>query len=309
MIVTVTLNPAVDRTIKVEEINEKDVTRVKKTIRDAAGKGINVSKVICSLGGTTFATGFLGGSNGAFIQKELLKLKVPNDFVLVKGETRENMKIHETLTNRMLELNESGPLVNDSDVQKLLSVLDKMLHKEDVLVLSGSIPQGLDKNIYEVLIKRYRSKGIITILDTSLDLLKEGIKGNPNIIKPNLYELEQLVGKKLHSDDEIVAEARMLCKNGIDEVIVTLGKDGAILVNLNESLKIDAPSVKVESTVGAGDSFVGGISYSIDQGYGIEKRLKFATAVASASVMSEGTNPGKKEDIERLIELVQIRGL
>lgn len=307
MIVTLTLNPAIDRTIKVSRINQRDVTRVQKTLRDAAGKGINVSKVIKSLGGNTIATGFIAGENGEFIKKSLSSLTIPFDFIEVTGNTRENIKIQETEINNVIEINEIGPTISKNEIDNLIKKLDSLLQKGDILVMSGSIPKGVNKDFYKNLIIKYRKKSIITILDTSLELLKIGIEGVPQIIKPNLYELEKLVGKDLKTTEEIIKEARLLCKTGINQVLISLGSDGVLYVDLEKALRVSVPSVKVESTVGAGDSFVAALSYSLDNEYNLEKTLVFSASVATASCMTEGTNPGTKENIEQVYKQVKIK--
>lgn len=302
MIVTVTLNPAIDRTIVVEEINKKDVTRVEKTRRDAAGKGINVSKVIASLGGNTICSGFLAGENGKFMIEKLSKLGIKTDFVWIDGETRENIKIQESFKNKVIEINEKGPSIVQKDLQKIEKKLDLLLHKGDILVLAGSVPIGVPTEIYHKLIVKYNNLGIITILDTSLELLKQSLSAKPKIIKPNLYELSKLLDKELDKEEDIILEAQKLCNQGIEEVIVSLGKEGSLYVNKDLVYKVLPPSLKVKSTVGAGDSYLAGFTYAIDQGYDLERKLKFASSVASASCMVEGTNPGENSDIDSLIQ-------
>ena len=306
MIVTLTLNPAIDRTIKVDQINQRDVTRVTKTIRDAAGKGINVSKVIHSLGGNTIATGFLAGENGAFIKKALSALNLSYNFVEVEGNTRENIKIQETNKNNVIEINESGPTITKEETNRLNNTLDKLLQPGDILVMSGSIPKGIEKDYYKKLIEKHRQNNVKTILDTSLELLTIGLEGKPHIIKPNLYELEKLVGKELKTTTEIIQEARQICKQGIHQVIVSLGSEGVLYVDLDQVLKVTVPKVEVESTVGAGDSFVAGLSYSLDNNYSLENTLMYSASVATASCMTEGTNPGSKEDINEIYKKVKI---
>ncbi|MBU1020263.1 MAG: 1-phosphofructokinase [Firmicutes bacterium] len=307
MIYTVTLNPAIDRTVLVDEINEFDVTRVVKTVRDAAGKGINVSKVITSLGGSTIATGFLAGVNGEFIQVELMKKGIKEAFIFVGGETRENIKLIEKKSGKTLEINEAGPTIEPQYLERFIKTLDRSLKKDDILVLSGSVPGGIPVEVYQTLIERYHSLGITTILDTSKELLQKGILGKPTIIKPNRYELELYSGKKLATDQDIVTEALKICHQGIKEVIVTLGKDGAIYVSEERVFRVDSPRVVVQSSVGAGDSFVAGMAYALSEGYDTEKRLKYAASVAGACVMSEGTNPGKVTDVARLFDYVKIK--
>lgn len=306
MIVTLTLNPAIDRTIKIDRINPKDVTRVKKTIRDAAGKGINVSKVIASLGGDTVCSGFLAGVNGEYIKKALDKLHIENSFIDVQGETRENIKLHETELSNVIEINEQGPSITTSELDKLTNTLYSLLKQGDILVISGSIPKGVPNEYYKNIIEHFNHQDVKTVLDTSLDLLKISIEGKPFLIKPNLFELEKLCGKSLSSVEAILIEAKNIVNNGIKEVIVSLGKDGVLYVNKEKVYKVTVPEVDVESTVGAGDSFVAGYSYGLDSKKTIEQNLLYAASVATASCMTEGTQPGSIDDINEIYKNTKI---
>lgn len=307
MIYTLTLNPAIDRTIIVDEISKVDVTRVQKTRRDAAGKGINVSKVIDSLGGTSVCLGFIAGENGRYIKNQLAQNNIKNVFVDVEGETRENIKVLQTNSSGMIELNEKGPIITKEDKEKLFNILDSLLVKNDVLAISGSIPQGLDVSIYKEIIERYKSKGVVIVLDASGDLFTVGIEGLPHIIKPNKYELEKYLNKPLVSDRDIALEAKKLIVKGIDKVIVSLGKEGAIYVDCENSYRVVVPSLEVKSTVGAGDSFVAGLCVGLSRFDDEQELIKYAASVGSASCLTEGTYPGTIEDIENIKEKILVQ--
>jgi len=307
VIVTLTLNPAIDRYVKVKQISRIDVTRVLEVRKDPAGKGINVSKVIKKLGGKSIATGFIGGTNGEFILNKLADLKIENDFIKVQGETRENIKIHEVEIDNFLEINESGPFIEDFSVNALFDKLDELLNVGDTLVLSGSIPKGVPVDIYSKIITNAKRKGVMTVLDTSLILLKESLNAKPDIIKPNLYELEEFCGKTLNDDTDIIIEARKIVNIGINEVIVSLGKDGILYISDDVVFKVSVPTVKIESTVGAGDSFVGGLCFAYDNDYDLEEKLLFAASVATASVMTPGTNPGSIDEVNEILKNTKIK--
>ncbi len=306
MIYTLTLNPAIDITINVKLINHRDVTRVDKKIKDAAGKGINVSKVIASLNGESTSFGFVAGVNGEFIKQQLDQLQIKHSFTSIEGETRENIKILETKMSNVIEINESGPTINDDSLQELTNNLICALKKDDILVIAGSIPPGVKKCYYKHLIDTCNEIGVITVLDTSLSLLESAIEGVPSVIKPNLFELEQLTNKTLKSDQDIINEGLLLNEKGIKHVIVTLGKKGSIYVSKEKVYKIEVPEIKAKSTVGAGDSFVGGFVYMLSNQESILDSLVYASSVASASCLTEGTKPGSIDDINNIKEKISI---
>jgi 1-phosphofructokinase len=305
MIYTLTLNPAVDHTIYVDEINNKDVTRVKKTIKDGAGKGINVSKVLRTLHVDSICLGFIAGDNGRYIKNELAKRDIPIGFIEVNGETRENIKLIITHENKVIELNEVGPKINSSNKKELIMKLDNLLKKDDILVISGSVPEGIEKTMYADIVDRY--KDVFTILDVSGELFTYGVQGLPNVIKPNLYELEQYANKSLKSDNAVIEVCKKLVEQGIEHVVVTLGSKGALYVSAEHVYKVEIPTVQAKSTVGAGDSFVAGLVYGFHHHFSVDKLLQYAAAVASASVKSEGTAKVDPEDINELFYLTKVK--
>ena len=309
MIYTLTLNPAIDRTIYVDEINHVDVTRVKTTRRDEAGKGVNVSKVIQSLEKSSICLGFLAGENGNYIKSQLNSKGITNYFIEVRGETRENIKLIETSTNKVLELNEQGPIVTEDDINKLFEFMDTLLQKDDCLVISGSVPKGVDVSIYKEIIARYKRKGVVTILDASNELFAKALESSPDIIKPNIYELEKYLGKELPEMKDVILECKKLEIDGVKQVIVSMGKDGALYVDCEHSVKFDVPLLKALSTVGAGDSFVAGIAVGLTKFDDPIEMIKYAASVGSASCLTEGTNPGSLEDVNEIYKKITLRNV
>lgn len=306
MIYTLTLNPAIDRTIVVDEINHIDVTRVKNTRRDAAGKGVNVSKVIHSLESSSVCLGFIAGQNGNYIKAQLDKLGIIHHFVEVNGETRENIKLIEENTGKTLELNETGPIITKQNVSDLYKMLDSLLKENDVLSVSGSVPLGLENTIYKEIINRYKEKGVVVVLDASNELFKVALEAKPHIIKPNKYELEKYLKKPLNSYKEMSLEAKRIIANGVQKVIISLGKDGALYIDSLHSFKVEVPLLKAKSTVGAGDSFVAGLCVGLSRFDNPEDLMRFASGVGSASCLTEGTNPGSLKDVLEIQEHIKI---
>ena len=307
VIYTLTCNPAIDRSILVDSINKVDVTRVKKTIRDAAGKGINTSKVLKKLGVNSLNLGFIAGSNGVFIEETLDQLHIKHAFIKCIGETRENIKVISKSDNT-LEFNESGPTVSDKQLDDLYKYI-KSLQKSDVLIMGGSVPNGVPKNIYMEIMNQLNTKGVTTICDTSGDLFKESIKGKPSIIKPNVFELEQYFNKKYSTEQDIINDCRLLNKEGISLIFVSMGEDGALLITKDEVFKAHIPVVDVKSTVGAGDSFVAGIAYGLCNNQKHEELLLTACSVGTASVLTESTAEVNIEDVKEIMKQIKIEKL
>lgn len=306
MIYTLTLNPAIDRTVIVPEVNYKDVTRVTRTVREAAGKGINVSKVINNMEETSICTGFVGGDNGDFINKSLQNDNIETFFVEVSENTRENIKVLSSNDGSVLELNEQGASISKKNLNNMFLYFDNTLKENDILVLAGSAPANVEHSIYQEIIKRYKKRNVITILDTSKNLFQLGIEAGPTIIKPNKYELEMYFDKEIHSFDELVESARLLLEKGVNEVYVTMGKDGSLYVSKEAVYKVTIPTITAKGTVGAGDSFVAGLAIAKSNGLDIEDTLKYASAVSIASCLQEGTSPGKKEDKDKYVKLINV---
>ena len=186
MIITVTLNPALDKTIEIDEFKIGSVNRIVSTRVDAGGKGINVSKVIKELQQESLALGFLGGSSGNHIKSYLDDLNINNDFILVKGETRTNIKIIDRVNNKHTDINENGPSLVLEDITRIKEKIMKYCKQDSLVVLSGSVPSEVQGDIYSEIIKDIKSKGGKVILDADGELLIAGIKAGPYMVKPNI---------------------------------------------------------------------------------------------------------------------------
>lgn len=305
MITTVTLNPAVDKTIYVEDFNIGKVNRISTMRLDAGGKGINVSKVIQGLNGESRAIGIIAGSNGDFIKNYLDSIKIENDFTRVFGETRTNIKIVDAVNHTNTDVNENGPLVSEENLNEVYSKFFKDIDNESVIVFSGSIPKNADKSIYRMWIKTAKEKGAKCLLDADGELLKQGIEAGPYLVKPNIHELEELFGQKTNSTEEVVKLSRKLFDYGIEIVVVSLGSDGALFVKKDRVAIAQGIKVDVKSTVGAGDSMVAALALAIDKGYDFEKSVRLSVACGTASVMTSGTQVADLNiimDLEKQVE-------
>lgn len=305
MIITVTMNPAIDKTIELNTFVHGDLNRIQKVILDAGGKGINVSKTIRALGGESLATGFLGGRNGDYIQEVLRKFSIKTDFVKIEEETRVNTKIAET-TGLVTELNEKGPVIDLQAMSELLMKLMNCLKTDSLLVLSGSVPLGVPKSIYRLLTELAHEMGAKVLVDADGDLFAEALSAKPDIVKPNQSELEKYFGYAMDSDEKIVEAGKKLLEKGVKIVIISLGAEGAYFIDKEHTLYSPALSVQVNSTVGAGDAMVAAFSYGVDQGLSFEETAKLAMATSVGAVTTVGTKPPTIEVVKGLLDQVTV---
>ena len=306
MIITVTMNPAIDKTVTIDRLCPGGLNRIKEVEYDAGGKGINVSKTIKALGGESIATGFLGGNTGKNIEMILDENGICHDFVWVNGETRTNTKIVEE-NGSVTELNEPGPVIGEEQLKALMDKLEAYADENALFILAGSIPSGVDKQIYADIIRLVHAKGAKVLLDADGDLFRNSLDAVPDMIKPNRVELEEYAGIDYRSsDEEILNLARELLGRGIDTVAVSMGKSGAMLIRNGFEVKCPALAVKAHSTVGAGDAMVAALAYSYDQKLGHEETARLCMATSAGAVTTVGTKPPKKEVVEELKKQVII---
>lgn len=307
VIVTVTMNPAIDKTVEVEEFVCRGLNRIRKVEYDAGGKGINVSKTIRELGGYSVATGFLGGNNGQIIANVLREKGITCDFVCVSGETRTNTKVVED-DGSLTELNEPGALIQDEDINELKKKLLRYADEDTIFIFAGSIPKGVPKDIYGELIGLVKEKGACVLLDADGEAFYKSIEAGPDMIKPNQVELEEYFGLQEGTDiTEVIKAAESLEKKGVKNIVVSMGKSGALF--LMEDYKVRCPglSVKAHSTVGAGDAMVAALAYAWDHQFGKEETVKLCMATSAGAVTTIGTKPPSREVVDDLMKQVTIK--
>lgn len=307
MIYTVTLNPALDKTVEIPGMALDTVNRITSMRTDPGGKGINVSKVIAKLGGESCAVGILGGESGRTLLAALEREGLRTHFRFVEGQTRTNLKIIDRALHTNTDINEPGLTVSPADLDALLRDLLGMVREGDIVVLAGSLPQGAPQDTYRVWTAACREMGARVCLDADGVLLAEGLKAAPYLIKPNEDELSRLVGHRLTDTDELIAEGRRLLKGGVTRVVISLGEHGALYLRGNEVLYAEGLSVPVGSTVGAGDSVVAALAYADSLGMSDEDAVRLSTATGAANVMCSGTQPAEREAVEKLLPQVKIR--
>ncbi len=306
MIITVTMNPAIDKTVEIDALKPGGLNRIRKVEYDAGGKGINVSKTIHELGGESIATGFLGGNAGRTIENVLDARKIMHDFIWVDGETRTNTKVFEE-NGAVTELNEPGPAISEEQIQKLMNKLENYAGVNTLIVLSGSIPGGVGKDIYEKIIRMAHGKGSQVLMDADGEVFRLSLEAGPDIIKPNRVELEEYAGIDYRaSGKEILEMTRKLMEKGIHTAAVSMGKSGAMFVKGGYEAVCPALPVKAHSTVGAGDAMVAALAYAWDQKLGDEETVRLCMAASAGAVTTIGTKPPAKELVEELKMQVKI---
>lgn len=302
MIYTVTLNPAVDKTIRLKDFSINHVNRAEDVREDAGGKGINVSKMIKNLKGHSIALGICAGTSGAFILDQMDEMGLDHLFVRGKGQTRTNIKIVDDFNKTYTDINEPGSPIAEEDIKTLEDLLFSKLTQGDFLVLAGSVPANISQDIYRQWIEKANEKGAKVILDADRDLLEQGIQAGPYLIKPNIEELEALFMQKIKNMDEGIELAKGLLKHGIEVIVISRGKEGCVVVTRGETLMLPSLKVTVKSTVGAGDSMVAALAYALDHRYSIEEAIILGIAASTATIMQEGTIMG---DLGTVLELKQ----
>ena len=309
MIVTVTINPAMDRTLDIQNLKPYGLNIVNHSILDAGGKGINVSKTIESLSGQSIATGFLGGETGAQIKRKLDDMHITHDFVEVKGETRTNIKVYDKESQLTTELNEIGPEVTLDDLERLMTKLKNLISKDQMVVLSGSVPKSLPRDTYRRLIECVHGQGGIAFLDASGDVFEQALSAKPDYIKPNRHELEMYMGKVLTTDSDFISAGKHFLEMGIRSVLFSLGEEGAYYIDRENAFRLLPLKVEAHSTVGAGDAFVGAFAYGIDSSQELSECLKLAVATSAGAVTTLGTKPVDHKWVMSHLEHVEIRML
>lgn len=309
MIITVTMNPAIDKTVDIDTFEPGGLNRIKRIELDAGGKGINVSKTIKHLGGTSIATGFIAGNAGEVIEKVLVEYGIQTDFIQVSGETRTNMKVVEK-NGAVTELNEPGPNVSEEDIEKLIGKLEGYASPETLIVLAGSIPHGVDKNIYRIITEKMHAKGASVLLDADGELFVNSLEAKPDIIKPNRVELEEYYHLDYRATEEQLVEMGMkLQERGVGFVAISMGQMGALFLGKDQKLKCKGLSVKAHSTVGAGDAMVAALAYGWEEKLPMKEAVALGMATSAGAVTTVGTKPPAREVVDELLGQVELEEL
>ena len=297
-IATVTLNPAIDQTVSVDNFQAGTVNRTLTSRLDAGGKGVNVASFLADYGLEVAATGFLGKENAELFERHFARKKIEDCFIRVPGETRVNIKIMDERNQETTDLNMPGKAPDQNNINRLSEQVEALAESCEWIVLSGNLPPGLPSNFYADLIQSIKRKNNQIILDTSGDALVEGLRAGPCMIKPNIDELSHLMGRELSELADIHAAARSLLNVDVQVVVISMGGDGALFIKENDSLLAVPPSVTLKSTVGAGDAMVAGLVAGFVKNLSLADCARLATAFSLSAITRVGRDLPPREEIE-----------
>lgn len=301
MIYTITFNPSLDYYVKVNNLRSGIVNRTTSEYITVGGKGINVSLALKELGEETHALGFVAGFTGSAISDKVTELELPHTFIPVEGQSRINVKIK---SNTETDINGSGAIVTENDVNRLVKILKGMLKEDDWLIICGSVPSTLDDRTYENLLKKLKGININVVVDACGGLLTNVLKYKPFLIKPNIFELSEIFSLKTLPDTMKIAEcARVLQKRGARNVIVSMGSSGAVMVTeTQQTMYVRAARGQLVNSVGAGDSMIAGFIHEYLNSGNYFSALNFATAAGSACAFTQ--HLATREQIEYIESLM-----
>lgn len=306
MILTVTLNAAIDKRYVVEDYQVGQVNRVKECSYVPGGKGLNVSKPASIYGAEVVATGFVGGHAGNYIEDSLKPFGIKSEFYHVEAESRSCINIWDEVNHVQTEFLEPGFTLTKRDFEEFEQKFRTLVTDAKIVAMSGSVPKGLDGTAYQRLVKIVKEAGKPVILDTSGQLLEMGIQAAPTLIKPNIDEIRMLTGKTCDDINDIIEAAKEIHRNGVEIVAVSLGADGSLVVGEEGTFRAEVPKIDAVNTVGCGDAMIAGFAIGIEEGLSLPEMLRKASAVSTAAAMREETGFFCMEDMQKLLPEIKI---
>jgi 1-phosphofructokinase len=307
MIITLTLNPAIDQTLVLSKFVAGDTVRVKSSRYDPGGKGINVSRVLNELGGESVAMGFAPGGLGRYIEQTLQAQGITCDFVYTDGETRTNITILDESRHLNTILSGPGPVTRSQHLDQLRTRLRSRLRRGDWLVVAGSIPPPLQPAVYAEIMTEAGKAGAHTVIDADGDVLAAGVSAHPEMVKGNRRELERMLGRRLGDEESTLGAAKEVRKMGVHTVLVTRGREGAVAVRDRTRIRGVAPRVRAVSAVGSGDALLAGVVLTLSRGGNLEDALLLGVAAGTAAVLTPGTETCRRREVDILLPRVKVQ--
>ncbi|MEK8078929.1 1-phosphofructokinase [Pseudomonas sp. XK-1] len=307
-ILTLTLNPALDLTVRLQSLQPGALNRSLGQSSHAAGKGLNVAQVLADLGHKVTVGGFLGAANAGPFEALFARRGFIDAFVRVPGETRSNIKLAEQ-DGRITDLNGPGPQVEARHQAELLERLEQIAAGHDAVVVAGSLPQGVSPEWFAGLLRRLKALGLPLVLDSSGAALRAGLAVGPWLIKPNAEELAEACALPSETGAELHAAALRLRQQGVEHVLLSRGAEGVSWFGPDIALQAQPPRVEVVSTVGAGDSLLAATLHGLLAGWSAERSLRLATAIAAQAVTQIGFGIHDREQLARLEAGVTVASL
>nr|WP_314898374.1 1-phosphofructokinase family hexose kinase [uncultured Flavobacterium sp.] len=300
-IVTLTVNPALDKSAHFRGLVPEQKIRCGLPRYDAGGGGINVSKAISRLGGQSYCVFTSGGPIGTMLKELVQKERIEYEAIEIQSWTRESFVAVDDNTNLQYRFSFQGAEITELEKDKIIQTIQKL--KSNYLVISGGLNEGLSSDFYQIFASIAKASNSKLIVDTSGEALKKVIETGVYMIKPNVGELAKLIGAESLEIEEVNEAAKqIIAKGGAEIVVVSLGPQGAVLVTKDSYDFVPAPNVAKKSTVGAGDSMVGGMVWALSQNKNLKEVIRWGVACGSAATMNEGTQLFKFEDAKRLFE-------
>lgn len=306
-IATLTLNPAIDLTVSVPNFRAGQVNRAQSSQTDPGGKGVNVASWLADYGFAVAVTGFLGADNDRIFRQLFEQKQIDDRFVRIAGSTRTGIKVVDPVTQATTDINFPGQTPTEADLAQLAAIVEALAADHDWLVFSGSIPAGAPLSAYRDLIQRLPGKNVV--LDTSGEALRQAVAATPTLIKPNMDELSEFLGRPLDSEGAILAAAHEFIQRGVQTVVVSMGKQGALFVEAGQAIHAAPPTVVVQSTVGAGDAMVAGIVAGKSRGLSLAECARLATAFSVDAITHVGSGMSSRAAITAGLERVTVRVL
>ncbi len=305
-VVTVTLNPAIDQTVRMDNLQVNRVNRGQAMQFDPGGKGVNVASYLTDYGYETAVTGFLGEENTAVFEKLFAQKKIQDHFIRIPGRTRTNVKIVDEAAQQTTDINMPGETPTPAAFQALAAKVDELAQSCDWFVLAGNLPPDVPSSIYATLIGQIQQHDKCVVLDTSHDALRQGILAQPTILKPNIHELAEVAGEALVEETAVIHAAQRFLNGKTQLIVISMGKEGALFITQNETIKAVPPAVKIKTTVGAGDAMVAGLVAAQIQGLTLAESARLATAFSLVGITHVGAHLPDLDNLQSFVNQVQL---
>jgi 1-phosphofructokinase family hexose kinase len=300
----------VDRTYEVENFGLGQYHHPRRSRVVSGGKGINVARALRTLGAKVAITGFAGGLAARFIEQEMNALDAHPAFVHIAEESRVCINIIDRTSRAQTQVDEVGPLVTPSEVDTLLRRWPRMIARAKLAILSGSLPRGVALDLYAELTEACHAAHVPVMVDARDDVLRRVLPARPTVVKHNIFEMERLMGRQLSIPEGLVEAMKEILAQGVETVVITLGKQGALGANgAGEVYWVTPPEIDYVGGVGSGDAFTAGFATAIVQGRGLADRLRWATAAGAANATSLGACLFEREEVQKCLVGVKVQSL
>jgi 1-phosphofructokinase family hexose kinase len=310
MIGTVTLNPAIDVILEINNLKINHYNKVLNAHTTSGGKGINVSKAVRGCGRETIAIGFLGGGRGRMIEEELRGLGITTNFWHIEEKTRSNTIISDKETGQHTLLSETGPKITEYDLEMLKSIFYRVMSQCSVVTLSGSLPRGVPVNIYGDLISIAKEREVKTILNTSGEQFIKGLEKKPFLAKPDLRESNRVFGIKIDKEKDAIKTAKEVVQRGAEIGVVSLQNEKDVIATRDEIWFAETTYHKIVNIIGAGDALVAGFAVTLsEEGKNLKEAIEFSMACALASALREEEEFSSREEVEKCLQCVNVKRL